>query len=115
MTHYVFNVLLHRQNRMTKKKHFSITVRGLKLFQEEQLSRQEMSVVWQLLREFPGRQIGALVNSETLAATLTIDRSRVLRCLRRLTEIGLLLRGELVNRRYQYTFNKKYIVIIEEE
>lgn len=74
------------------------------------LEKQESTVLWHLALTLP--IVGEVVSNAGLGRELLIDVASITRILKRLRELGFLMRGAKVGVSYHYKFNPAFFRII---
>lgn len=74
------------------------------------LEKQESNVLWHLALTLP--IVGEVVSNAGLGRELLIDVASITRILKRLRELGFLMRGAKVGVSYHYKFNPAFFRII---
>lgn len=87
-----------------------ITELGLRSLQRSPLSKVEGAVLWHLAEHLP--VTGSVVSKTALGADLSIRNAHVTRTMKRLCEIGFLLRGPKLGVSYHYKLNPAFFRIL---
>lgn len=74
------------------------------------MEKQESTVLWHLALTLP--IVGEVVSNAGLGRELLIDVASITRILKRLRELGFLMRGAKVGVSYHYKFNPAFFRII---
>lgn len=87
-----------------------LTAAGLKVLAQTPLSKVEGVVLWHLVASLP--VTGDIVSKAELNTLLSLSEPQVNRAMKRLCELGLLMRGPKVGVSYHYKLNPAFIRVL---
>lgn len=83
---------------------------GLSALQRNPLSKVDGTVLWHLVDTLP--PTGAIISKVDLETMLSISHVQINNTLKRLCEIGFLLRGEKIGVSYHYKLNPTFLKVL---
>ncbi|WP_367646222.1 winged helix DNA-binding protein [Azonexus fungiphilus] len=84
-----------------------LTAAGLKVLTQSPLSKSEAIVLWHLVASLP--VTGNVVSKAHLHSVLSLTQQHLNRAMKRLCELGLLMRGPKVGVSHHYKLNPAFI------
>lgn len=87
-----------------------LTAAGLKVLAQSPLSKSEAIVLWHLVASLP--VTGDVVSKAELNSVLSLTQQHLNRAMKRLCELGLLMRGPKVGVSHHYKLNPAFIRIL---
>lgn len=87
-----------------------LTARCIQTLKTLELTQQEMAVLWTLVASLP--PAGLVVPNVEIARRLSIDAAHVSRAMKRLCEMGFIMRGPKVSLSYHYKLNPAFFRIL---
>ncbi len=87
-----------------------LTAAGLRALAQSPLSKSEAIVLWHLVASLP--VTGSVVSKAELNSVLSLTQQHLNRAMKRLCELGLLMRGPKIGVSHHYKLNPAFIRIL---
>jgi len=87
-----------------------LTDAAVNAFLKAPLSKAESMVLWWVISTLP--PAGMVVSNKKLGETLKITRTRISQSMKRLCELGFIVRGPLMSGAYHYKVNPAFIRVV---